>query len=552
MNKEIWVENPGTLFSSLQVVPTTKMYLAEQINALTRLVIIIYVIMLLFDFKFSIHFLIISLLVLIILYYIQRNNMQPETYEYYGDTFKQAYTNSVNTQPAVPYPLSSLATTTRNVIDGKEYETTSIATPEELAFCGDFVGTDTPNNQLTGLNQRLAYLPDYKNNPVTQINPVVIPPTHALDYWKENDFVVFSKINSSGIQQDNYLSGYAVSTCCGALPDGAKRVPQTKEACCGNTVIYQPKKKTIEKYTQKCGQVVSPVLAEYNPQYNSLPVPENYEAPRKERYTQKCGQVVSPVLAEYNPQYNSLPVPENYEAPSYRVMPDGPGMINMECGYNPEQVRNNLPSNLPVGNCPQNEKFKQYNKNLFTQIVTPGVYTMNQVNEPINSNIGISFNQQFEPTTQYRDESGLHYLQHDPRIIEPAEMNEQSNEVEEYARYDNVYDPRFYGYGTSYRSYSEPMVGQTRFMYDDINAIKMPNYVVRSKIDHLPYADQYGPMKEGEEMGNVHNPNIRQLVQDEWMRNSLQFRDDLSERRMRKINSEAWQRKQAPLGPRQV
>ena len=80
----------------------------------------------------------------------------------------------------------------------------------------------------------------------------------------------------------------------------------------------------------------------------------------------------------------------------------------------------------------------------------------------------------------------------------------------------------------------------------------MPNYITRSKIDHLPYADKYGPMEEDSEFGNKHTSNIRTLAQDSWLRNSLQFRNDLTERLMRKKNSEAWQRRQSPLGPYRV
>ena len=129
-------------------------------------------------------------------------------------------------------------------------------------------------------------------------------------------------------------------------------------------------------------------------------------------------------------------------------------------------------------------------------------------------------------------------------------VNEEYEEIK--PNYDNVYDPRFSGYGTSYRSYFEPVTGQSRFMYDDVNAIRMPNYVVRSKVDHLSYADSYGPVQEGSEFGNVHNPHMRYLVQDSWLRDSMSFRNDMTQLLMRKNNSEAWQKRQAPLGQRSL
>ena len=43
----------------------------------------------------------------------------------------------------------------------------------------------------------------------------------------------------------------------------------------------------------------------------------------------------------------------------------------------------------------------------------------------------------------------------------------------------NVYDPRFTGYGTSYRAYNEPVTGQTRFYYDDVNAMECQTILLK-------------------------------------------------------------------------
>ncbi len=549
---KMWLQNLGALFSSFQLVPTNTMSLADQTNSLTRLIGVIFIILLLFDFRYSIHFLIISTLVLIILYYIQRNTMQqkncqnngPENYgkpiiEYYKPQRKVQYQPPYPI-PGEPYDMSKLAVTKKKLVNGRYYDETYIETPEELYFCNDLQeNIDVDNKNIIGLNQRLTVGPDGQTqNPNTYIKPVVIPPTHDLSYWRDNDMIVYAQINSAGAQEDMYLSGYAESTCCGYLEPGSRLVPQTSR----------------ENFPQRTGtfpggrKIVSPVLVEDRIPIKSMPV-EGY----RENYPQRTGtfpggrKIVSPVLVEDRIPIKSIPV-EGYQE-NYQLMPEQPGMMNTACGYNPDQLQVNLPSNLAVGNCQKSPAMAEYNRNLFTQTVTPGVYTLNQINEPINSNIGISFQQQFEPTTCDIDDNGnVHYLEHDPRVIEPD--TSPSEAVMDTPRYDNVYDPRFYGYGTSYRSYNEPMVGQTRFMYDDVNAIRMPNYVTRSKIDHLPYADTYGPVVEGSEMGNVHNPNIRSLVQDSWMRDSLQFRNDLTERRMRKNNAVNWQRRMAPHGPR--
>jgi hypothetical protein len=234
------------------------------------------------------------------------------------------------------------------------------------------------------------------------------------------------------------------------------------------------------------------------------------------------------------------------------VLPNESGQVNIACGYNPQQLYTaGLPTNLPAGNCEQNPALKDYNQNLFTQTIQPGVYIRNQVNEPINSNMGISFTQQIPPTTQNTNmyTGVVEYTEHDPRIIEPLEKPQQSasNCVETYATPADVYDPRFTGYGTSYRSYTDPTLGQTRFYYDDVNAIRMPNYIVRSNIDHQPFADSYGPLAPGNSGGNQFNADIRAMANDSFMTAAIEHRNDMQMRQMRKRNSEMWQRRVAPI-----
>lgn len=653
-----WTESPSELLRDYKIMPFSSMTLPEQINAMTRLVIVIFLALFLIDFPYSFHFVIISILFLIILCYIQRNSMSVKVKENYNRTDINSpyvqpgimgkslgYTKLIDQRPEGkfqwnglgpgvtnygPANLGQLAPTkTVTASDGKKYLQSLIQTPQALTFCNDEISIDPPSSSAVSLNQNLAR----GANPVTKIAPIVLPPSHDLGYWRDNNLIVHSAINSEGIQKDMYLSGYAESTCCGYLGDDAQLVPLDKDPQGGKKMSYiggqtrenyscpsnlkqrgqeqdtfNDCKGDLYKYPNKKRAIVSPTPVEDRPYIPSIPVNMEgfqfpyeksnkgqeqgcpiqtqqgqdrfndckgdlykYPSPSAKSHPSNCrpfpgnGKIISPTPVEDLPYIPSvrvrnpeMPVVEGYTPITIKnpnkvhVEPNRPGWVNTECGYNPEQVyTSSLPSNLPAGNCEQNPILKRYNENLFTQTVTPGVYTRSQVNEPINSNIGISFQQQFEPVSCSRDDKGLHYLQHDPRLIEPVEIQPVETYTQK-ANYDNVFDPRFYGYGTSYRSYLDPVTGQPRFMYDDVDAIRHPNYIVRSKIDFLPYADSYGPVEEGSEMGNIHNPHIRALAQDSWMRDSLQFRNDLSERRMRKINSEAWQQRSAPLGARMV
>jgi hypothetical protein len=167
-----------------------------------------------------------------------------------------------------------------------------------------------------------------------------------------------------------------------------------------------------------------------------------------------------------------------------------------------------------------NRYFKdKYNPNLLTNTVTPGVYHINDRNEPINSLMGISHEQQFQQSS-FED-------------VEPFESVNMSN----------TYDPRFYGHGTSYRSYIDENVGQPRFYYDDINAIKMPNYITRNAIDVTSFGDSYGPLNGG----NKYTQDIHKLADQEYMNATTNFRNEMMQRLMRKRNSESWQQRTFPI-----
>jgi hypothetical protein len=250
------------------------------------------------------------------------------------------------------------------------------------------------------------------------------------------------------------------------------------------------------------------------------------------------------------------PLKENFTledfAKDYKDNPiENIDQVNKSCGFNVKNpAEYNLPVNLTVGNCEKDPNMKEYNKNLFKQIIQPNVYTVNQVNEPVNSNIGISFDQQFEPLTYDVDEFGtINFTEVDPLNpnFNPKDnmLKYSDNEVTVPVTPYNVYDPRFSGYGTSYRAYTDENLGQTRFFYDDVDSVRMPNYVVRSKIDFADFSDQYGPMDT--EKSNTNNSTIRQLANQKFVDDAITFRTGMQERLMRKQNSIAWQQRKYPI-----
>jgi hypothetical protein len=88
------------------------------------------------------------------------------------------------------------------------------------------------------------------------------------------------------------------------------------------------------------------------------------------------------------------------------------------------------------------------------------------------------------------------------------------------------------------------MLRQTRYFYDDVDAIRRPNYIVRSKLDSCAtvFGDQYGPMRTDQKTLN----QLRPLAEQAYLNNNLNYRNDLMESLMRKKNSEKWQERAAP------
>lgn len=457
---KLWLENISNLVCSFNLIPLDGMTLAEQMNALTRMVIIIFFVMLLFNFSFSVLFLLLSLLFIIILYYIQKNNMERFHAEYYTPI---APTRS---RPKISDDLNN-----------------------SQRFCDDNISLEGAfnNPEWMSLNQKLVG----SANPKTNIQPVVIAPLADLSYWKGTNMVTFPQINESS-NIDVHRSGYHVSTKC------SEKTP------------------FVENYRRN------------NNQHNQL----GYD---KKISSRKEGDKNSGTNKEF----------------PYIIGSEYSGDVNSPWGYDPEQLMlSGVPSNLPAGVISSEPIMKQYNENLFTQTIQPGIFSRNQINEPINSNIGISFTQQFPPKTHTKDTmtGNINYTEHDPRIIEPIGrgIGDECYYSSEATEAD-IYDPRFSGYGTSYRSYTDNMTGQTRFYYDDIDAIRMPNYITRSHIDTQPFADHYGPLPVGFENGNPETANIHSLANDAFLQGALKHRTEISERLMRKVNAEHWQRRAAPI-----
>ena len=519
---KFWINNMTDLFCDFSIVPLSHMSLESKCNALTRFTFIIFILLLLIlDLKKALIIFVVCLLIIIFFYLIKNkinnkdNNKMKENFTYLQNN-SNSNNNCNNEMVYINPPQPPISGKPKN------YQRADIVTnpktgrkdvmfdrPTAFRFCDDEVNFEPNVNNYISINQKLVGPP----NPKTLIPPVITPPISDLSYWKTNNIITHSHINDLK-QIDNYQSGYKINTTCGNT-NSSNNAPNRK-----NDKLYRYS--SVKESTPKT-------------------LSDNYKTFSRENFTNNSSENLNGNSRE-NFTNNSR---ENFRLPIIQdipfVKPNQSGYVNTSCGYNVDQLYDaGLPTNYTAGNCQQDPAFKQYNENLFTQTIQPGVYTTDQIIEPINSNIGISFQQQFEPLTMSEQNGNVLYTQHDPRLY-----TKPLKHYEETVNESNVYDPRLSGYGTSYRAYSDDQLGNTKFYYDDINAVRMPNYITRSKIDTFSYADQYGPVQN--QYGNVDNSTIRELADKSWLDNSLSFRTDLQERLMRKNNANAWQQRVAPI-----
>jgi hypothetical protein len=211
------------------------------------------------------------------------------------------------------------------------------------------------------------------------------------------------------------------------------------------------------------------------------------------------------------------------------------------------------------------------------QTIQPGVYDFPTDYQPIIQSDGIAETPQFEPIKMVRElgnvafvglsgtnDSGSSKIIGSPTIVGPGsgrkssepgflptrDAKEVKESYEPHTLNDqdvslyNVYDPRFSGYGSDNRTYIDPLLHQPRYYYDDVDAIRRPNYIVRSKIDSCVtgFGDQYGPMQNVQLSLNETRP----LAEQAYLDNNLNYRNDLMQSLMNKRNAEIWQNRQAP------
>ena len=257
---------------------------------------------------------------------------------------------------------------------------------------------------------------------------------------------------------------------------------------------------------------------------------------REQRQVMEDSKLRNRAAHMYTSDPNKLP-PKNLMINKTPISMYGPGMVNV-----PERTK-------------------------YTQNIQPNIYSFSDTAEPINANIGISYNPDLPPRVvdQVAMSDGAYPLYHriDPQLVREGGISKQRLEEmprrtqwsAKYSTYDtidgsvnfeDIYDPRFTGYGDEYRSYVDINLGNVQYYYSDIDAYRDPNFGTRSKVDFIDFVDPMGRIKP-EYSRQVGLNDVKENVQSQYDADSIYFREDLMERLMRKRNQELWQLRAAPL-----
>lgn len=210
-------------------------------------------------------------------------------------------------------------------------------------------------------------------------------------------------------------------------------------------------------------------------------------------------------------------------------------------------VKNKLDMNLNAQSLKQTE-LGQNTNNSFACEIQPGVigYFPKQNwnnNQSLNGNIQKCYNSKL--IAPFNRDTNSNNIKNGSVITNLNEINPHKLVDQSKPNRFNVYDPRSGGYGDQNRAYVHNVTGQTRYMYDDVDNIRNPNYITRNKIDMIPnLGTTYGQMRSQRVTDPVY---LRKQAHQSFLDNTLSFRNSLQYSTMIKGNNKAYAQKQAPI-----
>lgn len=533
-NEKFWMYDVTQLFRSFELMPSPEDSLSAKLNTITRLALIMCIVIAAYKPVLAFSTLILVMVVTMSVYSgavadptiegFEGGNdgcgSNPQLHEFMRE-YKSQYKSLSSSARGYPY------------LNEVGFPST------QKRFCNDDVPLEYGSGHVSP-NQRLVGGP----NPKTMVPPIIAAPSHDLDSWRNNDFAGHSQINKE-TNFDADTSGYSIlpTKCedCMYVPCQCKVLQRNQHP---RGMVKGMVKGMMNSGGEEAGHAINGYIVEgfhedVNDHMDGGGRIGRRSGPDIDRERRR--QIIRNLINElgYNEPKNHKPYIKPYIRQYVRNafldrrlgdLSDG-DLSDVEVDKIIEEI-----ANRPAMT---SENIRR--DNIITQTLQPGVFQKSHIGEPIQSNIGISYTQEWGPTEVQETNDMIKYTMHDPKntIITPQTKKEVIDQD-----HSNIYDPRFTGYGTSYRAYTDQLTGRPMFFYDDVDAITMPNFVTRSNVDMFPWANTYGPDKmksssEGDE--------YRQMANNAFINSTNTFRTELQERHMRKRNAELWQHRVAPI-----
>jgi hypothetical protein len=219
---------------------------------------------------------------------------------------------------------------------------------------------------------------------------------------------------------------------------------------------------------------------------------------------------------------------------------------------------------------PQQQQDQNINKKSILTDIEPNVFQRQNMMYPINNNLGQSWVTEkpiivFNPADQSNNPYGntVLYNSYDPQLIRDdlpkyaqAEMPVRTPYSDRYGTWNkeaagsvdwtNVYDYRFNSYGAGTRAYENINTGNIEYYVADIDAYRKPNFITKSKVDHIYFKTPLGEEWPRYER-NISLQDMRNEAESRFINDTTFFRENLSASQSAKANARSIQLTLGPL-----
>jgi hypothetical protein len=213
--------------------------------------------------------------------------------------------------------------------------------------------------------------------------------------------------------------------------------------------------------------------------------------------------------------------------------------------------KNPVPSSLGTDGCKDPQLFSCYNKQLYNKTVEPS----NKGNTvSILNHMGIQRDPNYVPVECSNSKGcrttwvGSNPLLLDPRrnILTKLDKPPYTGDVPVgNVCTDQIYTPYFRNYGKNYRNYSDINSGQIQYYVDSSLSESLFNPVFTNPaiVEHKVFMDPMGATKPQYDRHSLVQYDWDQCDKqacDSFTHDSIEFREDLMSRQMRKMNQQDW------------